>query len=127
MPEEEQQQRWYTDEEVCHFCVITATATPTPNPSIAASPSSSAHIILSTESVLAFLEVAPMSRGHIVFMPRQHASKISDLPSEMAAVMGFWLPIISRSVMTGLMGSNWQNNDESWNILQANGERLSVR
>lgn len=119
MPEEEE---WYSDEEACHFCVITSTANPTPHPSIAASPSASAYLILSTHAVVAFLEVAPMSRGHIVLLPREHASKISELSSDASAVLGFWLPIVSRGVMSGLFGSKWQANDESWNILQANGE-----
>ncbi|KFY04536.1 hypothetical protein O988_00711 [Pseudogymnoascus sp. VKM F-3808] len=118
MPEEE----WYTEQPMCHFCVITSTATPTPSPTIAASPSASAYLILSTNSVLAFLEVAPMTRGHIVLLPREHASKISDLSSGASAVLGFWLPIVSRGVMEGLFGSKWRDSDESWNILQANGK-----
>lgn len=62
-----------------------------------------------------------MSRGHIVLLPREHAGKITELSSEASAVLGYWLPIVSRAVMAGLFGSKWQANDESWNILQANG------
>ncbi|KFY18787.1 hypothetical protein V493_08349 [Pseudogymnoascus sp. VKM F-4281 (FW-2241)] len=120
MPDEE----WYDDEPKCHFCVIASTATPTPNPTIAASPFASAYLILATQSVVGFLETAPMSRGHIVLLPREHAGKISDLSSDASAVVGFWLPIVSRAVMAGLFGSKWEANDESWNILQANGESL---
>ncbi|KFY30565.1 hypothetical protein V494_08114, partial [Pseudogymnoascus sp. VKM F-4513 (FW-928)] len=113
---------WYTELGSCHFCVISSTAEPDPNPTIAASPTASAYLILSTHSVVGFLEAAPMSRGHIVLLPREHASKISDLSEEASSVMGFWLPIVSRGVMSGLFGPKWQDNDESWNIFQANGK-----
>ncbi|KFY13210.1 hypothetical protein V492_03434 [Pseudogymnoascus sp. VKM F-4246] len=113
---------WYTELGSCHFCVISSTAESDPNPTIAASPTASAYLILSTHSVVGFLEAAPMSRGHIVLLPREHASKISDLSEEASSVMGFWLPIVSRGVMSGLFGPKWQDNDESWNIFQANGK-----
>lgn len=120
MPEEAEE--WFSDDQVCHFCVIASTAKPTPHPTIAASPSASAYLVLSTHAVVGFLELAPMSRGHIVLLPREHAGKISDLSSDASAVLGYWLPIVSRGVMAGLFGTKWQANDESWNILQANGE-----
>ncbi|OBT62762.1 hypothetical protein VE03_07694 [Pseudogymnoascus sp. 23342-1-I1] len=112
---------WYS-EDTCHFCVIGTSGLPNPQPGIAASPASSVYLVLSTHSVLGFLELAPMSRGHIVLLPREHATRISELSSNSSAVLGYWLPIVSRGVMAGLFGSKWQANDESWNILQANGK-----
>lgn len=108
----------------CHFCVIGRTAKPSPYPTIAASPVASAYLVLATHSVVGFLETAPMARGHIVLLPREHAGKISDLSSGESAVLGYWLPIVSRGVMAGLFGAKWRDHDESWNILQANGESL---
>ncbi|OBT78124.1 hypothetical protein VF21_02655 [Pseudogymnoascus sp. 05NY08] len=112
----------YNYDPECHFCVIGKTAKPSSNPSIAASPVASAYVVLATHSVVGFLESAPMSRGHIVLLPREHAGKISDLTSGESAVLGFWLPIVSRGVMAGLFGAKWREHDESWNILQANGK-----
>ncbi len=52
-------------------------------------------------------------------MPRAHGSTIGDVKAEEAAVLGFWLPIISRGVMKGVFGD--EHTKHSWNIVQANG------
>ncbi|KFZ14582.1 hypothetical protein V502_06020 [Pseudogymnoascus sp. VKM F-4520 (FW-2644)] len=99
----EEVDEWLSDGRDCHFCVIASTAQPTPHPTIAASPSASAYLVLSTHAVVGFLELAPMSRGHIVLLPREHAGKISELSSDASAVLGYWLPILE------YLAGEWQD------------------
>lgn len=39
----------------------------------------SAHLILSTEHVLAFLDIMPLTNGHVLIAPRQHHEKLGDM------------------------------------------------
>ena len=38
-----------------------------------------AHLILSTQHVLAFLDIMPLTRGHVLVIPRTHYEKIGDV------------------------------------------------
>ncbi|KFX99174.1 hypothetical protein O988_04006 [Pseudogymnoascus sp. VKM F-3808] len=111
----------YNIDAPCHFCVISSTNQPSATPSIAASPMTSVYVVLSTPVVFAFLDIAPLARGHLLLIPREHHEKLSDLSSNQSAVLGFWLPIVSRGIMGGLLGSNWESKGMSWNVVQANG------
>jgi hypothetical protein len=111
----------YNIDTPCHFCVISSTNQPSTTPSIAASPMTSVYVVLSTPIVFGFLDVAPLARGHVLLVPRAHHEKLSDLSPNQSAVLGFWLPIVSRGVMGGLLGSNWESKGMSWNVVQANG------
>lgn len=85
----------------------------------------SVYVVLSTPIVSAFLDIAPMARGHVLLIPRENHEKLSDLRPKQSAVLGFWLPILSRGVMAGLLGTNWESKGMSWNVVQANGLHLS--
>lgn len=37
------------------------------------------HIILSTEHVLAFLDIMPLTRGHVLVAPRNHYKLLGDM------------------------------------------------
>ncbi|KFZ15189.1 hypothetical protein V501_02832 [Pseudogymnoascus sp. VKM F-4519 (FW-2642)] len=111
----------YNVDKPCHFCVISSTNCPSQTPSIAASPMNSAYVVLSTPTVFAVLDIAPLTRGHVLLIPRAHCEKLSDLNPEQSAVLGFWLPIVSRGVMAGLLGIDWESKGMSWNGVQANG------
>lgn len=39
----------------------------------------SAHLILSTEHVLAFLDIMPLTNGHVLIAPRRHYEKLGDM------------------------------------------------
>jgi hypothetical protein len=41
--------------------------------------STPAHLILSTDSVLAFLDIMPLTRGHVLLVTREHYEKLSDV------------------------------------------------
>jgi diadenosine tetraphosphate (Ap4A) HIT family hydrolase len=103
----------------CPFCLIGSDIPPSAEPSTVHSPIGSAYPVLSTPLVVAFLDIAPVSGGHLLVCPRQHCGKITDLTALESAAIGFWLPVLSRAVMRAVGAGT----DGSWNILQANGKR----
>lgn len=69
----------------CPFCTIAGAFPPiTPskfakqnvNPNALDPPS---HVILSTPHVMAFFDIMPVHRGHVLVCPRDHRVKMSDL------------------------------------------------
>lgn len=70
----------------CPFCNIASSYPPTSfndpesNP-VSMDPESGplSHIILSTEHVLAFLDIMPLTRGHVLVAPRQHYQTLGDV------------------------------------------------
>ncbi|PLN85370.1 HIT-like domain-containing protein [Aspergillus taichungensis] len=133
----------------CPFCDIASTYPPvaptnfavpsTPNSSNngdqhAASPSPpvtisdgsrEAHLILSTKHVLAFLDIMPLTRGHVLVVPRQHYEKLSEVGVGMSREIGQWLPILSRTVLKTLFGEDPDNTQWHWNVVQNNGVRAA--
>lgn len=70
----------------CPFCGIAATNPPIPFNESESSSSSpdrnsdpTAHLILSTEHVLAFLDIMPLTRGHVLVTPRRHFEMLGDM------------------------------------------------
>lgn len=79
----------------CPFCAIAVAYPPIPpssalqqvsgthnsnsNSSSSSEPSSKAFLILATQHVLAFLDIMPLSRGHILLTTRNHWEKIGDV------------------------------------------------
>lgn len=104
----------------CAFCDIAKISPPARDPQVVPGPKDKAYMVLSTPSVIAFLDIAPVSKGHVLVCPRAHDETIADLKAEEAAVLGFWLPILSRGVMSGVFGKD--RKGRSWNLLQSNGE-----
>ena len=51
----------------CVFCAIVAGDTP-------------AHVVDSDDATLAFLDVRPVFRGHVLLVPRDHYETLTDLP-----------------------------------------------
>jgi len=104
----------------CPFCLIAAASPPAPSPTILTSPSgSSTYLALSTPLVVAFLDIAPVSRGHLLVCPRAHYGKSTEIPSLEAAAVGFWIPVLGRAVMRAVWGE--RGVEGSWNVVQANG------
>ncbi|KAI0206546.1 HIT domain-containing protein [Astrocystis sublimbata] len=107
----------------CPFCTIVQTYPPYP-PSTPPSPSSpilsplkltpSSFIILSTPLLIAFLDIMPLSPGHILLCPRSHTQKLSDVSSHEASELGLWLRLLSKALSrtTGVY---------DWNVVQNNG------
>jgi len=73
----------------CPFCNIGATNPPVPftepesNPASAdAISETTAHMILSTDHVLAFLDIMPLTRGHVLLASRRHYEMLGDMGVE---------------------------------------------
>ena len=42
-----------------------------------------AHIVLSDDQVVGFLDAKPVFKGHVLVVPRQHVVTLADLPAEL--------------------------------------------
>jgi diadenosine tetraphosphate (Ap4A) HIT family hydrolase len=79
-----------------------------------------AFVVLSTPVCMAFLDIMPLSPGHLLVTTRKHHEKISDVGEEEARELGAWLPRLSR-VLANATGV-WD-----WNIVQNNGKVPSIK
>lgn len=70
--------------------------------------------MLSTPLLIAFLDILPLSHGHVLLCPRRHASKLTDATNSEAAAMGVYLRLLSAALarVTGI---------KDWNVVQNNG------
>ena len=114
-----------SSELTCPFCAI-ANAYPPCKSRIPQDPdaeliSPNCHLILSTECVLAFLDIMPITEGHVLVVSRTHREKLGDLKGNEGAALGVWLPVVSRAVMRALGRDNGH-----WNVVQNNGNSALV-
>lgn len=72
------------------------------------------HKVYEDDLVLAFLDVSPLSAGHVLVIPKEEAATVDVLSDESAAAIGRVLPRLSRAVMKATGASEY-------NILQNNG------
>ena len=72
------------------------------------------HRVYEDEHVLAFLDIAPLSRGHVLVIPRERAATMDELSDDSAAAMGRILPRLCRAVMSA-------TGCTAYNLLQNNG------
>jgi histidine triad (HIT) family protein len=72
------------------------------------------HKVYEDAQVLAFLDIAPLSRGHTLVIPKEPAATLDQLSDESAAALGRVLPRICRAVIavTGI---------PAYNVLENNG------
>jgi histidine triad (HIT) family protein len=72
------------------------------------------HKIYEDAHVLAFLDIAPLSRGHTLVIPKEPAATLAQLSDESAAALGRVLPRLCRAVVaiTGIA---------EYNVLENNG------
>ncbi|PGH18552.1 hypothetical protein AJ79_00331 [Helicocarpus griseus UAMH5409] len=125
----------------CPFCAIAAAHPPFPpsrldlpkgpssNPdNDDGPPEQQTHLILSTKHVLAFLDIMPLTRGHVLVISRGHYEKLADVGIEVGRELGKWLPILSRVVTRTILGTELDSRGEDpmhWNVVQNNGSRAS--
>ena len=64
---------------------------------------------------MAFLDIMPLSTGHILLTTREHHEKVSNVTEEESRELGMWLSRLSR-VLANVTGVY------DWNIIQNNGE-----
>lgn len=72
------------------------------------------HRILEDEHVIAFLDIAPLSRGHALVVPKEERAMLHELGDASAEALGRALPRVARAVMSATGASHY-------NILQNNG------
>jgi histidine triad (HIT) family protein len=72
------------------------------------------HRVYEDTSVLAFLDVNPLSRGHTLVIPKEPAATLDQLSDDAAAAIGRVLPRIARAVLAA-------TGARSFNLLQNNG------
>ncbi len=72
------------------------------------------HKVYEDDLVLAFLDIAPLSAGHTLVIPKEPAPTLDALSDESAAAIGRVLPRLARAVkeVTGC---------QQYNVLQNNG------
>ena len=111
--------------DACAFCHIAGCyqpfdprqpptkADPSIRPTIT-EPQPETFIVLSTPLLLAFLDIAPLARGHLLLCPRKHREKLTAVRPDEAGELGRWLRVLSAALVrsTGV-------ND--WNVVQNNG------
>ncbi|KAF1365066.1 HIT-like protein [Lizonia empirigonia] len=75
-------------------------------------------VVVRSRDVVAFLDVMPMTGGHLLVATRSHVVKIADMATQESREMGFWLPLLARTVAkaTGVA---------DYNIVQNNGARAA--
>jgi histidine triad (HIT) family protein len=72
------------------------------------------HRVYEDEHVLAFLDIGPLSDGHLLVIPKEAKAQIHELSDESAAAIGRVLPRLARAVMQATGAT-------AYNILQNNG------
>jgi histidine triad (HIT) family protein len=79
----------------CIFCKIIAGEIPSAG-------------VLQTEGAVAFLDINPVNKGHVLLVPKEHHAALADLPEDLAAHAASLLPALCRAVRaaTGADGLN---------------------
>lgn len=73
------------------------------------------HRVYEDEHVLAFLDVAPLSKGHTLVIPKQVASSLHALSEESGAALGSALVKVSKAIVKA-------TGAKDYNVLQNNGK-----
>ncbi|MDF1838984.1 MAG: HIT family protein [Planctomycetota bacterium] len=72
------------------------------------------HRLYEDDLVLAFLDVAPLSPGHALVIPKERKPFLHQLSDDSAAAIGRALPRVARAVLAA-------TGAEHYNVLQNNG------
>lgn len=72
------------------------------------------HRVYEDAHVLAFLDIAPLSPGHTLVIPKEAQATLAELSDESAAAIGRALPRICRAIVRA-------TGCEAYNVLQNNG------
>jgi histidine triad (HIT) family protein len=72
------------------------------------------HPVYEDELVLAFLDINPLSRGHVLVIPKEPAETLDQVSDDTAAALGRALPRVARAVLAATGAT-------AYNVLQNNG------
>ncbi|KAJ3328914.1 hypothetical protein HDU76_009034 [Blyttiomyces sp. JEL0837] len=87
--------------DACIFCKIVQRKAP-------------AHIIYEDEKIMAFLDIAPMNKGHSLIIPKYHHINLIDTPSDILSHIAVRLPWLAKGICKAV-------GTDSFNLLQNNG------
>ena len=73
------------------------------------------HKLYEDAQVLAFLDIAPLSAGHAVVIPKEPAATLDRLSDDSAAALGRVLPRLCRALQAA-------TGTQEFNVLQNNGK-----
>lgn len=73
------------------------------------------HRVYEDEHVLAFLDINPIAKGHVLVIPKEEKATLAELSDDASAAIGRVLPRICRAVVKA-------TGARAYNILQNNGE-----
>ncbi|KAJ2975085.1 hypothetical protein NUW58_g8456 [Xylaria curta] len=99
------------EDNSCPFCTIAQTypSFPPQQPPAPDSPAldpfklaPASFVVLSTPVLMAFLDIMPLSHGHLLLCPRSHKPKLSDVSPSEAAELGAYLRILSKALFISL-------------------------
>ena len=76
-------------------------------------------MVVSTRDVIAFLDIMPLSRGHVLACPRSHVEKITELSPADNTWIAAWLPVVARAACKV---SGYQD----FNVIQNNGTYVAM-
>ncbi len=64
--------------------------------------------VLETDHAVAFLDINPVNRGHVLLVPKAHHATLADLPDHLAAETASLVPRLARAIQaaTGADGLN---------------------
>nr|CCC91557.1 hypothetical protein, unlikely [Trypanosoma congolense IL3000] len=74
------------------------------------------HKVAETAKVLAFMDINPISRGHLLVIPKAHAEFLHEVEPSTAAEVGETLAKITRAIVSE------EGVGKQYNILQNNGK-----
>lgn len=74
----------------------------------------SCHEVYQDEHVLAFLDIYPLAKGHVLVIPKERKAHLHELSEESAAALGRVLPRLARAVLAATGATEY-------NVLQNNG------
>jgi len=72
------------------------------------------HRVYEDEHVIAFLDIAPVSRGHVLVVPKEERERLHELSDESAAALGRALRRVAAAVVQATGAADY-------NVLQNNG------
>ena len=86
------------------------------------SPSPSTFLVLSTPRLVGFLDIMPLSRGHVLLCPRRHRPRLTDTSPDEAAELGRYLRVLSAAVLRAVDDDGGDGGRvRDWNVVQNNG------
>ncbi len=71
--------------------------------------------ILETDHAVAFLDINPVNKGHVLVVPRHHHADLTELSQSVAAHLGGLLPKLCRAIQAA-------TGADGFNVIVNNGE-----